>query len=122
MCSDQRKGFMIMYTRVQKSNGQDYLQIVEDYREGDRVRQQSILYVGPYESIDHALDMIPRVSRYWRHRATQRSLPEDIEWSRAEAAADADSLDERLGKLRRLVEEHPDLVEQDRARVEGKRT
>jgi hypothetical protein len=46
----------------------------------------------------------------------------DIEWMRAEAEADADALDERLGKLRRLVEEHPDLVEQDRARVQRQRT
>jgi hypothetical protein len=84
----------------------------------DRVRQQSILYVGPYESIDDALHQIPRVSRYWRDRATLM----DIEWMRAEAEADADALDERLGKLRRLVEEHPDLVEQDRARVQRQRT
>ena len=112
---------MIMFTRVQKSNGQDYLQIVEDYRDGGRVRQRSVLYVGPYESIDDALRWIPRLSRYWRHRATQRSLPEDDEWMRAEAEADADALDERLGKLRRLVEEHPDLLEQDRARLEGQR-
>jgi hypothetical protein len=112
---------MIMYTRVQKSNGHDYLQIVEDYRDDDRVRQRSVLYVGPYESIDDALRWIPRLSRYWRHRATQRSLPVDIEWMRAEAEAEADALEERLGKLGRLVEEHPDLVEQDRARVEGQR-
>jgi hypothetical protein len=108
---------MIMFTRFQKSNGQDYLQIVENYRDGDRVRQRSVLYVGPYESIDHALDMIPRVGRYWRDRATRM----DIEWMRAEAEADADALDERLGELRRLVEEHPDLLEQDRARLEGQR-
>ena len=109
---------MIMFTRVQKSNGHYYLQIVENYRDGGRVRQRSVLYVGPYKSIDDALRQLPRVSRYWRHRATQRSLPEDIEWIRAEAEA----LDERLGKLRRLVEEHPDLVEQDRARVQRQRT
>jgi hypothetical protein len=111
---------MIMFTRVQKSNGQDYLQIVENYRDGGRVRQRPMLYVGPYKSIDDALYQLPRVSRYWRHRATQRSLPVDIEWIRAEAEADA--LDERLGKLRRLVEEHPDLVEQDRARAQRQRT
>ena len=109
-----------MFTRVQKSNGQDYLQIVENYRDGGRVRQRPMLYVGPYKSIDDALYQLPRVSRYWRHRATQRSLPVDIEWIRAEAEADA--LDERLGKLRRLVEEHPDLVEQDRARAQRQRT
>jgi hypothetical protein len=112
---------MIMYTRVQKSNGHDYLQIVENYRDDDRVRQRSVLYVGPYESIDDALRWIPRLSRYWRHRATQRSLPVDNEWMRAEAEAEADALEERLGKLGRLVEEHPDLLEQDRARVEGQR-
>ena len=109
---------MIMFTRVQMSNGHDYLQIVENYRDGGRVRQRSVLYVGPYKSIDDALRQLPRVSRYWRHRATQRSLPEAIEWIRAEAEA----LDERLGKLRRLVEEHPDLVEQDRARAQRQRT
>lgn len=113
---------MIMFTRVQKSNGQDYLQIVESYRDGDRVRQRSVLYVGPYKSIDHALDLLPRVSHYWRHRATQRSLPEDIAWIRAEAEAEANALDERLGKLRRLVEDHPDLLEQDRARAQRQRT
>ena len=107
-----------MYTRVQKSNGHYYLQIVEDYRDGGRVRQRSVLYVGPYESIDDALHQIPRVSRYWRDRATLM----DIEWMRAEAAADADALDERLGKLRRLVEEHPDLADEDRARAQRQRT
>ena len=61
---------MIMFTRVQKSNGHYYLQIVEDYRDGGRVRQHSVLYVGPYESIDDALRWIPRVSRYLRRRAT----------------------------------------------------
>jgi hypothetical protein len=108
---------MIMFTRVQKSNGHDYLQIVENYRDGGRVRQRSVLYVGPYKSIDDALYQLPRVSRYWRHRATQRSLPVDIAWIRAEAEA----LDERLGKLRRLVEEHPDLVDEDRARAQRQR-
>lgn len=111
---------MIMFTRVQKSNGHDYLQIVENYRDGGRVRQRSVLYVGPYKSIDDALYQLPRVSRYWRHRATQRSLPVDIAWIRAEAEADA--LDERLDKLRRLVEEHPDLVDEDRARAQRQRT
>jgi hypothetical protein len=113
---------MIMFTRVQMSNGHDYLQIVENYRDGGRVRQRSVLYVGPYKSIDDALHQLPRVSRYWHHRATQRSLPVDIEWIRAEAEAEADALDERLGKLRRLVEEHPDLLEQDRARAQRQRT
>jgi hypothetical protein len=46
----------------------------------------------------------------------------DMVWWRAAAPPDADALDERLGKLRRLVEEHPDLVEQDRARVQRQRT
>jgi hypothetical protein len=108
---------MIMFTRVQKSNGHYYLQIVENYRDGGRVRQRSVLYVGPYESIDDALHQIPRLNRYWCDRATRM----DIEWMRAEAEADADALDERLGELRRLVEEHPDLVEQDRARVQRQR-
>jgi hypothetical protein len=109
---------MIMFTRVQKSNGHDYLQIVENYRDGGRVRQRSVLYVGPYKSIDDALYQLPRVSRYWRHRATQRSLPVDI----ACIGAEAEALDERLGKLRRLVEEHPDLVDEDRARAQRQRT
>ena len=106
-----------MFTRVQMSNGHDYLQIVENYRDGGRVRQRPVLYVGPYESIDDAFHWIPRLSHYWRERATRM----DIKWMRAEAEAEADALDERLGKLRRLVEEHPDLLEQDRARAQRQR-
>jgi hypothetical protein len=70
-----------------------------------------VFYVGQHESIDHALRQMPRKARVLRATATRMG--------REGLRADADALAERHDALRRLVEEHPDLLE--RARVERQR-
>ena len=61
-----------------------------------------MLYVGQHESIDHALRQMPRKARVLRATATRMG--------REGLRADADALAERHDALRRLVEEHPDLL------------
>jgi hypothetical protein len=102
-----------LFTRVKESRQQEYLQIVENYREDGKVRQRVVLYVGHYTSIEDALENIPRDRRRLRSQATRK----DNERLRREA----DTLDERLNALRQLVAEHPDLVERDRRRAERHR-
>jgi hypothetical protein len=60
-----------MFTRPKESRRNDYLQIVENYRDGDRVRQRLVLYVGRYDSIDDALHRMRRDLRNWRSRRTR---------------------------------------------------
>lgn len=102
-----------MFTRIKETRHGEYLQIVETYRDGERVRQRMILYVGHYDSIDEALEHIPKVRRQLRARAA-RAFSD----SRAkELRREADALDERLRALQALVRDHPDLVERDRKRA-----
>ncbi len=122
-----------MFARVKESRNEEYLQIVENYRDAGRVRQRMVMYVGHYDSIDQALEVMPQkvatarrhatakenayeaVRGYqndWTHRLRQRSV-----LARSEATALASKLD----SLRRLVEGHPDLLPRDRARAERHR-
>jgi hypothetical protein len=101
---------MIMFARVKESRQQEYLQIVENYRDGGRVRQRVVLYVGHYDSIDAALRHLPQDRRRWRSEATRRG--------NERLRHEADDLDQRLSALRQLVAEHPDLIERDRQRAE----
>jgi hypothetical protein len=105
-----------MFTRVKESRQSEYLQIVENYRDGDRVRQRMVLYVGPYASLEAALKSMPRQVGNLRRRVT-----ESERWASEEAERDrreADELASKLKALQRLVKEHPDMVERDRLRAE----
>ena len=98
-----------MFARVKKSRGSEYLQIVENYRDGDRVRQRMVLYVGHYSSIGDALKRMPRdVGRMRRLR-------------RRGAVREADELAAKLEALRALVKERPDLLSRDGERAERHR-
>jgi hypothetical protein len=93
-----------VFTRVKETRDNEYLQIVENYRDGDRVRQRMVLYVGRYASIDSALKgMAGDLKRIKRADGDQR---------------EADELASKLKALKRLVKEHPDMVERDRLRAE----
>jgi hypothetical protein len=93
-----------MFTRVKESRYTPYLQIVENYRDGDRVRQRMVLYVGRYASIDSALKGIARdLKRIKREGGDQ---------------GEADELASKLKALKRLAKEHPEMVERDRLRAE----
>ena len=121
-----------MFTKVKTSRNSEYLQIVENYRDEGRVRQRSVLYVGPYEDLDAALAWMPKQLTQARLRATitektaawvaetnfPARLREPIEKEAAAKRAEANRLGEKLEELRLLVEEHPDVLERDRARVE----
>jgi hypothetical protein len=104
-----------MFARVKKSRDSEYLQIVENYRDGGRVRQRMVLYVGHYSSVSKALEDMPRQLRLWRSRATRASEGSP---RKAYCGREADTLAERLQALRRLVDEHPDLVARDEERAE----
>jgi hypothetical protein len=110
-----------MFTRVKESRRNGYLQIVENYRDGDRVRQLLVLYVGRYDSIDDALHRMPRDLRTWRARRTRITrIPGHEEFARKEVE-DLNYLiegtDRRLQALRALAKEHPELLERDRKRA-----
>jgi hypothetical protein len=100
---------MIVFTRVKVSRQQEYLQVVENYRDGGRVRQRLVLYVGHYDSIEDALRQMPQDRRRWSSEATRMG--------NERLRREAEALDERLLALRHLVAEHPDLIERDRARA-----
>ena len=109
-----------MFTRVKEIRRNDYLQIVENYRDGDRVRQRLVLYVGRYKSIDDALHWMPAELRNWRARRTRITrIAGHEEFSRKELE-DLNYLiegtDRRLQALRALAKEHPELLERDRKR------
>jgi hypothetical protein len=93
-----------MFTRVKESRWSEYLQVVESYRDGDRVRQRMVLYVGPYASIDSALKGMARDLKRMRRAG--------------DAQREVDELASKLTTLKRLVKEHPDMVERDRLRAE----
>jgi hypothetical protein len=99
-----------VFARVKESRHGEYLQIVENYRDDERVRQRLVLYVGHYDSIDAALRQMPRELRAWRsyrtRRGDERLIPQ------------IEATDERLQALRALVKEHPELIERDRERAE----
>jgi|SRR5215208_4676079 len=110
-----------MFTRVKESRRNDYLQIVQNYRDGDRVRQRLVLYVGRYDSIDEALHQMPGDLRNWRARRTRMpKIAEYEEFARKEVE-DLNYLiegtDRRLQALRALAKEHPELLERDRKRA-----
>ena len=110
-----------MFTRVKEIRRNDYLQIVENYRDGDRVRQRLVLYVGRYDSIDEALHRMPAELRNWRARRTRITrIAGHEEFSRKELE-DLNYLiegtDRRLQALRALAKEHPELLERDRKRA-----
>jgi hypothetical protein len=110
-----------MFSRVKEIRRNDYLQIVQNYRDGDRVRQRLVLYVGRYNSIDDALHRMSGDLRNWRARRTRITrIAGHEEFSRKEVE-DLNYLieatDGRLRALRALTKEHPDLLERDRKRA-----
>jgi hypothetical protein len=130
-----------MFARVKQSRNGEYLQIVENYRDGDRVRQRMVLYVGHYDSIDKALKVMPREVGSLRRRATEVERLYDAMAQHAGAGAgplfekdlatrreraerargEAEELAAKLEVLRGLAEEHPDLLSRDRGRAERRR-
>jgi hypothetical protein len=108
-----------VFTRVKKSRDNEYLQVVENYRDGDRIRQRLVLYVGHYESLERALEYMPKDVGYFRRRATE-SERWGYEWAEYDRRK-AEELASKLEVLRRLVWEHPDLLERDRGRAERQR-
>ena len=106
-----------MFARLKESRQLEYLQIVENFREGGKVRQRVVLYVGSYEDIDDALRRMPRQLRYWRRRATNLGEDEVHQKKVGHLRDRIEATDERLRALRALIEEHPDLVERDRKRA-----
>jgi hypothetical protein len=110
-----------MFTRVKEIRQNDYLQIVQNYRDGDKVRQRLVLYVGRYDRIDDALHRMPGDLRNWRARRTRITrIPGHEEFARKEVE-DLNYLiettDGRLQTLRALAKEHPELLERDRKRA-----
>ncbi len=101
-----------MFARVKTSRGGEYLQIVENYRENGKVRQRLVLYVGHYRSVDDALTLLPGEVSSLRGRATRAG---QVESGPLREAANATAA--KLKTLKRILVEHPDLRERDRARM-----
>jgi hypothetical protein len=111
-----------MFTRVKEIRQNDYLQIVQNYRDSDRVRQRLVLYVGRYDSIDDALHRMRGDLRNWRARRTKITrIAGHEEFAREEVEVLnhlIEATDGRLQALRALTKEHPELLERDRKRAE----
>ena len=101
-----------MFTRVKQSRNGEYLQVVQNYREDGKVRQRLVLYVGHYESIDHALQSMPRLVSSLRGRATRAG-----QMASGGLREEAEETAAKLEALKRLLKEHPELHERDRARA-----
>lgn len=113
-----------MFARVKKGRKAEYLQIVENYRDGGKVRQRLILYVGPYDSIQDALERMPQHVKDANAEATRMethpwSSVREVEAPRYRAAAN--SVAARLERLRELAQEHPEMLEREQARLERHR-
>jgi hypothetical protein len=124
-----------MFTKIKKTKGFEYLQVVENYRDPDdrsRVRQRLVRYLGTYEGLDDMREWLKRERAKLRREATRErkfyenlcELPAIADEQRAyykvrseRAAAAAEDLDERLRELDSFIEQSPGLLEQDRARV-----
>src|SRR5215217_9229932 len=110
-----------MFARVKKGRKAEYLQIVENYRDGGKVRQRLVLYVGRYESIDDALHRMPRDLRNWRRERTRITRIAGHEEFARKEVEDLNYLiegtDRRLRALRALAKEDPELLERDRKRA-----
>lgn len=110
-----------MFTRVKEIRRNDYLQIVQNYRDGDRVRQRLVLYVGRFDSIDDALRRMPGELRNWRTRRTRITrIAGHEEFARKEVEDlnyHIEATDGRLQALKALAKEHPELLERDRKRA-----
>jgi hypothetical protein len=128
------KGGYQVFARIKESRNSDYLQIVENYREGEKVRQRMVLYVGPYGSVDEALERMPRDIGDSRRRAAKlekayevmygASVGDEVEKHGAQLKRqaererrEAEDLGSRLEALKRLVQENPDLASSDRVRA-----
>jgi hypothetical protein len=76
-----------MFTMLKKSRNGEYLQVAKNYRDQGRVRQRLILYVGPYASIDEALETLPSDDeKASRLRDLLESNPDLLEKDHARAA------------------------------------
>ncbi len=108
-----------MFTRVKQSRNLEYLQIVQNYRDEGRVRQRMVMYVGHYDSIDHALALMARELPRARRRATvtERYPGWQSESEPGALREEANRLAQKLEELKRFAHEHPDVVERDRARA-----
>jgi hypothetical protein len=113
-----------MFARAKKGRKAEYLQIVENYRDGGKVRQRLILYVGPYESIQDALERMPQHVKDANAEATRMETHPWPSVREAEAPryrAAANSVAARLERLRELAQEHPEMLEREQARLERHR-
>jgi predicted RNase H-like nuclease (RuvC/YqgF family) len=112
--------------QVRQGVHDEYLQIVENYRDGGRVRQRLVMYVGHYSSIEEALKLMPKDRARMRRRATEaeqmaEESPREYQDRARVLREEAESFAEKLEALRTLVNEHPNLIERDRERVERHR-
>ena len=117
-----------MFARVKESRNDEYLQIVENYRDAGRVRQRLVMYVGHYDSIEDALHDLPNRRRRVRGQATkaergaQHLIGGHASRERARRLREeADQTAEKYERLQQLVTEHPELLERDRERAERRR-
>jgi hypothetical protein len=114
-----------MFARVKQSRQDEYLQIVENYRDGGRVQQRLVMYVGHYSSIEEALKRMPKFRAWMRRRATEAEQMAEVSPRYQDRARvrreEAESIAEKLEALRKLVDEHPNLIERDRERAERHR-
>jgi hypothetical protein len=90
------------FVRKKKVNGKEYAQLVENFREGGKVRQRVLLHLGTYSPAE-ALS-------YWTAFGNQHK---NSDWQKWEAKANT---------LRELIEQGKiAITDEDRQQVEAKR-
>jgi hypothetical protein len=89
----------VAYVRKNRVDDGVYYQVVEGYREGGKVKQRVLAYLGTYETVDKALEKLPV------HIEIQRRIMPNYPlkaWPRMQRRLS--SMEQRLEKIRELRE------------------
>ncbi len=87
------------YVRKNRVDDGVYYQVVEGYREGGKVKQRVLAYLGTYETVDKALEKLPR--HIEMQRETMPNYPLKA-WPGMQRRLSA--MEKRLEKIRDLRE------------------
>jgi hypothetical protein len=89
----------VAYVRKNRVDNGVYYQVVEGYRQDGKVKQRVLAYLGTYETVDEALEKLPRLIEV--HREIMPNYPVG-EWPGKQRRIS--SMEKRLEKIRNLRE------------------
>ncbi len=62
------------YVRRKQVKGRTYYQVVETYRDGDKVRQRVLVHIGEYPTVEEALAGLAEDTERWRGYASRSRI------------------------------------------------